>query len=269
MYMMTSNTRYQTLLSQLEQLKLETMKDYLPNMIESVNNKERTFLEALSDLTDMEIRFRAERAARINLKVSNFPYEKRISDFDFNYQPSIDRNQMDDLMSLRFVENKENILFIGSSGVGKTHLATSIGIEASSRRISTYFINCHALINKLVRAYHENRHEAVLKQYFKAQVLIIDEIGYLPIDKLGANLFFQLIAMRYEKKPTIITTNIPLSKWADTFSDATLASAILDRLVHHSTIIKITGKSYRLKGKIDNNDRSSKQLDQTETSDHL
>lgn len=264
--MMNSNTRYRELLNQLEQLKLETMKEYLPNIIESVNNKEMTFIEALSDLTDKELRFRAERAARINLKISNFPYEKRITDFDFDYQPSINRNQIDDLMSLRFVENKENILFIGSSGVGKTHLATSIGIEASSKRISTYFINCHVLINKLVKAYHENRHEAVLKQYFKAQVLIIDEIGYLPIDKLGANLFFQLIAMRYEKKPTIITTNIPLSKWADTFSDATLASAILDRLVHHSTIIKITGKSYRLKGKLDLNDRTSKNSETLNTS---
>lgn len=264
--MTTSNSRYQELLSHLEKLKLETMKEYLPNIIESVNNKEITFIEALNELTDKELQFRLERAARINLKISNFPYEKRITDFDFGYQPSINRNQIDDLMSLRFVENKENILFIGSSGVGKTHLATSIGIEASSKRISTYFINCHVLINKLVKAYHENRHEAVLKQYFKSQLLIIDEIGYLPIDKLGANLFFQLIAMRYEKKPTIITTNIPLSKWADTFSDATLASAILDRLVHHSTIIKITGKSYRLRGKLDLNERSSKQTPKNDNS---
>ena len=119
------------------------------------------------------------------------------------YQPSIDKNQIDDLVSLRFIEQKENLLFIGSSGVGKTHLATAIGIEASSKRISTYFINCHVLITKLVKAYQENRHEAVLKQYFKPQILIIDEIGYLPIDKLGClNLFFQLIAMRYEKRPT-------------------------------------------------------------------
>ena len=267
--MTISNTKYQTLLSQLEQLKLETMKDYLPNIIESVNNKDLTFIEALTDLTGREIRFRAERAARINLKISNFPYEKRIEDFDFSYQPSINRNQIDDLISLRFVENKENVVFIGSSGVGKTHLATAIGIEASSRRISTYFINCHVLINKLVKAYHENRHEAVLKQYYKAQVLIIDEIGYLPIDKTGANLFFQLIAMRYEKKPTIVTTNIPLSKWADTFSDATLASAILDRLVHHSSIIKITGRSYRLKGKLDVNERSSKTSDHIDEQQHV
>lgn len=258
--MTSSNTNYEKILNNLEHLKLITMKEYLPNYLDALKKSDIGFIEALLELTAKEIKFREERAARINLKISNFPYEKRIQDFDFSYQPSINKQEIDDLISLRFVSDKENILFIGSSGVGKTHLATSIGIEASSKRVSTYFINAHQLINKLTKAFHENRHEQVLKQYYKAQVLIIDEIGYLPIDKIGANLFFQLIAMRYEKKSTIITTNIPLSKWGETFSDPTIAAAILDRLVHHSTIIKITGKSYRLKGKIDSNERASKTL---------
>ena len=258
--MTSSNTNYEKILNNLDHLKLITMKEYLPNYLDALKKSDIGFIEALLELTAKEIKFREERAARINLKISNFPYEKRIQDFDFSYQPSINKQEIDDLISLRFVSDKENILFIGSSGVGKTHLATSIGIEASSKRISTYFINAHQLINKLTKAFHENRHETVLKQYYKAQVLIIDEIGYLPIDKIGANLFFQLIAMRYEKKSTIITTNIPLSKWGETFSDPTIAAAILDRLVHHSTIIKITGKSYRLKGKIDSNERASKTL---------
>ena len=258
--MTSSNTNYEKILNNLDHLKLITMKEYLPNYLDALKKSDIGFIEALLEFTAKEIKYREERAARINLKISNFPYEKRIQDFDFSYQPSINKQEIDDLISLRFVSDKENILFIGSSGVGKTHLATSIGIEASSKRISTYFINDHQLINKLTKAFHENRHETVLKQYYKAQVLIIDEIGYLPIDKIGANLFFQLIAMRYEKKSTIITTNIPLSKWGETFSDPTIAAAILDRLVHHSTIIKITGKSYRLKGKIDSNERASKTL---------
>lgn len=256
--MIPSNTKYQQIIDNLTYLKLDTMMEYLPHYLDALNKKEISFTDTLVELTNKEIHFRAQRAAKINLKTSNFPYEKRITDFDFSYQPSIDKQVIDDLMSLRFVEQKENVLFIGTSGVGKTHLATSIGIEASSKKGSTYFVNCHVLINRLTKAFHENRHESVLKQYNKAQVLIIDEIGYLPIDRIGANLFFQLIAMRYEKKSTIITTNIPLSKWGETFSDNTIASAILDRLVHHSTIIKITGKSYRLKGKIDSNERASK-----------
>ncbi len=256
--MIPSNTKYQQIIDNLTYLKLDTMIEYLPHYLDALNKKEISFTDTLVELTNKEIHFRAQRAAKINLKISNFPYEKRITDFDFSYQPSIDKQVIDDLMSLRFVEQKENVLFIGTSGVGKTHLATSIGIEASSKKGSTYFVNCHVLINRLTKAFHENRHESVLKQYNKAQVLIIDEIGYLPIDRIGANLFFQLIAMRYEKKSTIITTNIPLSKWGETFSDNTIASAILDRLVHHSTIIKITGKSYRLKGKIDSNERASK-----------
>lgn len=256
--MIPSNTKYQQIIDNLTYLKLDTMIEYLPHYLDALNKKEISFTDTLVELTNKEIHFRGQRAAKINLKISNFPYEKRITDFDFSYQPSIDKQVIDDLMSLRFVEQKENVLFIGTSGVGKTHLATSIGIEASSKKGSTYFVNCHVLINRLTKAFHENRHESVLKQYNKAQVLIIDEIGYLPIDRIGANLFFQLIAMRYEKKSTIITTNIPLSKWGETFSDNTIASAILDRLVHHSTIIKITGKSYRLKGKIDSNERASK-----------
>jgi DNA replication protein DnaC len=133
----------------------------------------------------------------------------------------------------------------------KTHLAVSIGVEAASRRKLTYFISCHDLIQNLRKAYHENRLETRLKHYSKYKVLIIDEIGYLPVDQLGANLFFQLITKRYENNSTIITTNQPFSKWGDVFSDTTLANAILDRLLHHSHIIKIVGPSYRTKDVLD------------------
>ena len=135
--------------------------------------------------------------------------------------------------------------------MGKTHLATAIGIAAAKKRYLTYFISCHDLIMQLTKAHNENRLEQRLKHFCKQQVLIIDEIGYLPVDKNGANLLFQLIAKRYEKSSTIITTNQPFSKWGEIFSDNTLANAILDRLLHHSHVIKITGQSYRIKGKLD------------------
>jgi len=151
---------------------------------------------------------------------------------------------------LRFVEENKNILFIGPSGVGKTHLAVALGIEACKKRFSVYFINCHTLITKLNKACYENKTEQLLKHYSSYKVLIIDEIGYLPVDKNGANLFFQLITRRYEKKSTIITTNQHFSKWSEVFNDAMLANAILDRLIHHSEIIQISGNSYRIQDKI-------------------
>ena len=142
---------------------------------------------------------------------------------------------------------------MGSPGVGKTHLATSLGIEAARKRNSVYFINCNDLIANLSNAFKENRLENKIKFYCKYKLLIIDEIGYLPITKDEANMFFQLIAKRYENKPTIITTNQPFSKWGEVFGDTTIASAIIDRLVHHSVIINIKGKSYRIKDLVQEN----------------
>lgn len=244
-------SNYNKLLNNLESLKLEKFRSFLPNFLEEITKKEIPFTEALLELTEKELLFRNERASKIQISVSAFPFEKTVSDFNFDFQPSINKTQILDLESLRFLENKENILFFGSSGVGKTHLAVALGVAAAKKRYITYFISCHDLIMQLNKAHAENRLEVKLKHYAKYKLLIIDEIGYLPIDKQGANLLFQLINKRYEKNSTIITTNQPFSKWGEVFSDITLANAILDRLIHHSNIIKITGPSYRLKGKVE------------------
>ena len=242
---------YTKLINNLEILKLEKFRSFLPNYLEEISKREIPFTDALLELTEKELVFRNERASKIQISVSAFPYEKTLADFDFDFQPSINKVQMMDLESLRFLENKENVLFFGSSGVGKTHLAVALGVAAAKNRYITYFISCHDLIMQLNKAHAENRLESKLKHYAKYKLLIIDEIGYLPIDRQGANLLFQLINKRYEKNSTIITTNQPFSKWGEVFSDITLANAILDRLIHHSSIIKITGPSYRLKGKMD------------------
>jgi len=249
---------YNKLLNNLEILKMEKVRNYLPNYLEKVTSEEITFVDALFELTEKEIEFRNERASKIQISVSAFPFHKELSDFDFDYQPTVNKKQLYDLETLRFIENKENILFFGNSGVGKSHLAVALGIAAAKKRYITYFISCHNLIIQLNKAHSENRLEAKLKHYSKYRCLIIDEIGYLPIDKQGANLLFQLIARRYEKNSTIITTNQLFSKWGDVFSDLVLANAILDRLIHHSHIIKITGPSYRLKGKLDMMERDTK-----------
>lgn len=184
------------------------------------------------------------------MRTVGFPFQKIFENYDFDFQPSVNKEKILDFKNLRFIENQENIIFVGTPGVGKTHLAISIGIEATSNRNSTYFINCSDLISNLKKANIENRLMSRLNHYAKYKVLIIDEMGFLPIDREGANLLFQLINKRYENHSTIITTNKTFEKWHEIFGDVTLANAILDRLLHHSHIININGKSYRLKDKV-------------------
>ena len=226
------------------------MKDYYPNYVETATKRNKSLTEALLELTEKEIEYRNERASQIQITVSAFPYKKEIDDFDFDYQPSINKQEILELNNLGFLSRHENILFVGPSGVGKTHLATSIGITAAKKRYSVDFISCHDLITQLNKAHYENKLEARIKHFCRYELLIIDEIGYLPVDKQGANLFFQLIAKRYEKHSTIITTNQSFNKWGEVFNDSIIANAILDRLLHHSTVINIKGTSYRIKDKL-------------------
>lgn len=242
---------YNILLNNLEQLKLDKMREYYPNYVDIATKNNKTLTEALLDLTKKEIEYRDDRASQIQITVSAFPYKKELNDFDFDYQPSINKQEIMELNTLGFLERHENILFVGPSGVGKTHLATSIGITAARKRYSVYFISCHDLITQLNKAHFENKLEARIKHFCRYELLIIDEIGYLPVDKQGANLFFQLITKRYEKHSTIITTNQTFNKWGEVFSDNVLANAILDRLLHHSHVINIKGTSYRIKDKLE------------------
>lgn len=241
---------YNKLLNNFEILKLDKIKELYPYYVEKITKEDFTLTDALYELTNKEIDYRDERASQIQITVSAFPYKKEIEDFDFDYQPSINKNEILELNTLGFIDRKENILFLGPSGVGKTHLAVALGITAAKKRYSVYFISCHDLITQLNKAHFENKLEQRIKHYSKYQLLIIDEIGYLPVDKQGANLFFQLIAKRYEKNSTIITTNMNFNKWGEVFSDNILANAILDRLLHHSNVININGNSYRIKDKI-------------------
>ncbi len=240
-------TNFNALQNNLEALSLTKMKEILPGVIDKSVKTGATLQDSLTELTEAEIAFRDERARKINIVKSHFPFMRTVRDFEFSYQPSINRKQIEDLASLRFMDTKSNIIFVGSSGVGKTHLATAIGIEAASRRISTYFVNFATMMNKFKQAAKENRVEKTVKYYNGYALLIIDELGYLPIDKEATYGFFQLIAARYERRPTIITTNQSFAKWGEVFGDPVIANAIIDRLVHHSEIVKITGPSYRVK----------------------
>ena len=210
-------SNYHQLLNQLTDLNLTCVKENLPAHLDEV------------------------------AKSAMFTYHKRLYDFNFDFQPKIKKSEIQDLVTLRFLDTYDNILFIGNSGVGKTHLAVSIGLECIDRGLSCLFITSTELVNRLIRAHKRGTSDTMLKKYAGYAVLIIDEVGYLPFSKEGSNLLFQLINMRYERKSTIITTNIPLSQWSEIFGNKKLTNALLDRLVHHSKIIQITGPSYRMK----------------------
>ena len=238
---------YVKLQNNLESLGLFEFKNNLDKYIEYIQNDQKTVVDALYELSEHEMSLREKRAMNACVKVASFPFLKTFDDFDFSFQPSINKEEILNFKYLQFIEQKENIVFIGTPGVGKTHLATSIGIEAAKSRISTYFISCNDLVMQLKRALLENRLEQRLKFFSKYKLLIIDEVGFLPLDKESSNLFFQLISKRYEKNSTILTTNKSLSKWGEIFGDPVLANAILDRLLHHSHVVNIVGRSYRIK----------------------
>lgn len=238
---------YNNVINDLSLLDLNGIKEKLSTSIDDFNKSDISFLEGLNTLLKEEIKYRENNRATNNIKTAHFPFHKTLNDFDFDFQPTVNKKLLNDLSTLRFMDEKKNLIFMGSSGVGKTHLAVSIGIEAAKKRNSVYFISCNDLINNLVTAFSENKAETRIRHYLKYKLLIIDEIGYLPIDNTGSNLFFQLISKRYENKSTIITTNQSFDKWSEVFGNATVANAILDRLVHHSEIISIKGESYRMK----------------------
>ena len=244
---MTLQTNYQRLQDNLAYLKLKQCILHLDETIELANKQNLSHIEWLLKLSDYEVDIKRQNVINHMVKISNFPHLKTLADFEFSFQPQINEVQIKNLASLGFMKQAENIVFLGSSGVGKTHLATSLGIESSRNRRSTYFIKCHDLIQNLKRAKDEGKLETRLKHYTRYQLLIIDEIGYLPLQPGDANLLFQIIDRRYEQKSTIVTSNINFDEWATILHDERVANAIVDRLLHHAHVISITGDSYRLR----------------------
>lgn len=248
---MENSTNYNRLLENLKYLNLKQIELHLGNELES---NTLSLVDGLLKLTDYEVDNKRVVAAHQMIKMANFPHTKSLKDFDFSFNPEINENQIKILSSLAFLENNKNIVFLGNSGVGKTHLSISIGIEAARRRVSTYFIKCQDLLESLKKSQLENRLESRLKHYAKYKLLIIDELGYLPLNRGDERLLFQLIDRRYENKSTIITTNLDFSEWSELFYDEKIAAAIIDRLLHHAIVVPITGKSYRLKDHIKQED---------------
>lgn len=233
----------------LDKLKMDHLEAQLDAVCEQAAQRELDYKTFLSQALEAEWQGRYRRGIEARLRQARFPWVKTLEQFDFDFQPSLDRRQMRELAGLSFVERAHNVVILGPPGVGKTHLAISLGVKAVDAGYSVLFLTLEALMNRLTKALHENRLERSLQQLTYPKVIIVDEIGYLPLSRLEASLFFRLVVRRYERASLIITSNKSFLDWGETFNDPILATAILDRLLHYSTTLNIKGESYRLKEK--------------------
>ena len=245
---MTSTT-IERLQEQIRTLKLQKVADELEGLLQEASRKELSYSDFLDELVRCEIAAKHDRLTQMKTTMARFPFHKTLESFDYKFQPSIEAKVIRELATCRYISNAENVLLLGPPGVGKTHLAVGLGLKACGQGLRTQFTSAAQLVSSLMRAHNEGRLEEKLKQLVQPKLLIIDEIGYLPVEGLGANLFFQMVSRRYEKGAILLTSNQSLAGWGQVFGDQVIATAILDRLLHHSTIINIKGESYRLKEK--------------------
>jgi DNA replication protein DnaC len=236
----------------LKLLSLSFMHNHFEPLADQAARKEWSHVHYLAALAQGEAAARRDRSIERKIRMARFPVIKTLEQFRWNWPTLINRAVVQNLFRLKFIEDKSNVIFLGGVGLGKTHLATALGYAACLQGKSVLFTTAIDVINTLSAAQAANRLKTELKKYLAPSLLICDELGYLPIDKHGADLLFQVISLRYEQGPIIITSNRAFKHWPQIFNnDSTLTSALLDRLLHHAETILIEGKSYRMKGQLE------------------
>ncbi len=247
----TPSSSYERINELFQRLYLPFAAKRYPEILEKAVASEMSLAEFIETVLLVEEEGRDKRSARTLLKMAGLPAVKTVDEYDFSFSTGINKQQIMDLATMRFIEKASNVIFIGDSGVGKTHLSIALAYEATKNRIKTKFITAADLLIQLQTAKKAKRYDEYIKRVvLSPRLLVIDEIGYFPMSKEDANHFFQVISRRYERGSVVLSSNLPFSKWSHIFADDTvITTAILDRLLHHSVVINMQGESYRLKEK--------------------